>query len=311
MSKNLILFLVGPTGSGKTRLSLKLARRLHSEIISADSMVVYRGMNIGTAKASPKDQEKMPHHLIDLVSPSRSFSVHDYRVKAMKALQSILKRGRTPLVVGGSGLYVDSLWKGLSPLPGEDPKVRKKLNERAQKKGVAHLYNELKKSDPERAACVDPHNLRRIVRALEIAHTSGKTATQWHGQKVSLEDLGYSVRIFGISRERSDLYERINRRVQAMFREGFLKEVERLRKRRFSKTAAQALGYREVIQYLKEGKKKSLTEVQSEIQQRTRQFAKRQLTWFRHHPEIEWVDWREGETAQDVCDKILMRLGHA
>lgn len=310
MSKNLILFLVGPTGSGKTQLSLPLAKRLHSEIISADSMVVYRGMDIGTAKPLPKDQKKVPHHLIDVVSPGRSFSVHDYRVLAMKAMQDILKRGRTPFIVGGSGLYVDSLWKGLSPLPGEDPKLRKKLNARAQRKGAADLYEELKKIDPKRAGRIHPHNLRRIVRALEIAHTSGKTPSAWHGQKVSLQDLGYSVRIFGIARERAELYERINQRVRTMFREGFLKEVKRLQRKRFSKTAAQALGYREAISYLKQEKKKSLQEVVSEIQQRTRKFAKRQLTWFRRHPEIEWMDWRKNETAQDVCDKILKRLNH-
>ncbi len=310
MSKNLILFLVGPTGSGKTQLSLKLAKCLHSEIISADSMLVYRGMDIGTAKPRAADKKKIPHHLMDLVPPARSFSVYDYRVRALKAIQDILKRGRTPFVVGGSGLYVDSLWKGISPMPGENSKFRKKLNARAQKEGRAVLYEELKKIDPKRAQRIHPHNLRRIVRALEIAHTSGKTPSEWHGQKVSLEDLGYSVRIFGIDRHRSELYERINQRVKVMFRQGFLKEVKRLQKKGFSKTALQALGYREVVSYLKKPEIKPLPEVISEIQKGTRQFAKRQLTWFRRHPEIEWIDWREDETAQNVCDKILKKLNH-
>ena len=299
-----VLFLVGPTGSGKTQVSLCLAKRLGCEIISADSMLVYRGMDVGTAKPLPSERKKVRHHLMDIVAPRSNFSVHEHRGLALKALQKILKRKRIPLIVGGSGLYVDAIWKGLSPHPRGDLKLRRELKERLEKKGLEFLYRELKKMDPYRAGRIHPHDERRILRALEIAKLSGRPASEGDQKKTPLEDLGYSVKVYGIARDRAELYERINQRVQKMFEQGFFQEVKKLRRKRFSTTARQALGYRELLHHLKCGGKSVSPALIQEIQQKTRQFAKRQLTWFRREKEIHWIFWGSGETARQVCDKI-------
>ena len=308
-----ILFLLGPSGSGKTELSLELAKRLKAEIVSSDSMLIYRGMDIGTAKPTRIERRRIPHHLMDLVSPRSNFSVYQYRQKALAAIRQILKRERTPLVVGGSGLYVLALWKGLSAHPGENPKIREKLMDRAEKKGLSFLYERLQKLDPVRAQEIHSNDQRRIVRALEIFEVSGKTPSEGHGERQSLADLGYSVRFFGIERERAELYERINERVKEMFRKGWVQEVRRLKKRGFSKTARQALGYREILKFLNERPRGEVVSPLpiSLIQQKTRQFAKRQLTWFRREKEIEWIPWLKGEKAASVCDKIMQRVNHA
>ena len=303
-----VLFLVGPTGSGKTQLSLCLAKRLRCEIISADSMLVYRGMDIGTAKPLPADRKKVFHDLVDIVSPRSSFSVHRHRKLVLKAIERILKRGRIPLVVGGSGLYVDALWKGLSPHPGGNSKLRKKLAQLAERKGLEFVYEELKRRDPLRAREIHPNDCQRILRSLEIAKLSKKPASEWYREKVSLEELGYSVRAFGITRDRFDLYERIDRRVGQMFRRGFLREVRRLERKGFSKTAGQALGYREVLAHFKRGEGEVTPALIQEIQQRTRQFAKRQLTWFRREKKIQWVSWGEKESVASICGKIVTEV---
>ena len=298
-----VLFLVGPTGSGKTQLSLCLAKRLGAEILSADSMLVYRGMDIGTAKPSREDRKRVRHHLINLVSPRRNFSVYEHRELALEATESILKRGRLPLVVGGSGLYVSAIWKGLSPHPGANMKLREKLNQIVKEESLEGLYRELERMDPHRAKQIHPNDRRRILRALEIAQTSGRTPSEWYRKRISLEDLGYSVKVIGVARDRRNLYDRINRRVESMFRKGLLQEVERLKRRGFSKTARQALGYREILD--SKGAKPFLKEL---IQRRTRQFAKRQLTWFRREKDIHWVRWERDEAAGRVCGKIMSEI---
>ena len=272
-------------------------------------MLVYRGMDIGTAKPSRAEREKIPHHLIDVLSSGSNFSVYAYRREALRAVHKILKRGKIPLVVGGSGLYLNTLWKGLSGQPGGNEKLRRELNREAGEKGLSYLYERLRKIDPRRATQIHPNDRRRILRALEITELSGRTSSEWFRERESLEDLGYSVRLFGIRRERSDLYERLNRRVEQMFRKGFVREVSRLRRSGFSKTARQALGYREILEHLKE--RRRADEIQGliqKIQKRTRQFAKRQLTWFRREKEIEWLDWKKGETAAKVCGQIAAQV---
>lgn len=303
-----VLFLVGPTGSGKSELALALAKRLGSEIISADSMQVYRGMDIGTAKPTRKDCQRVPHHLLDLVSPKTSFSVYPYRAKGLRAIEAIHRKKKIPLIVGGSGLYVEAIWKGLSDHPGADRKLRGRLAEAAERKSAVFLYQRLRAIDPTRACEIHPNDRRRIIRALEIAELSGKRPSDGQGSRVSLENLGYSVRIFGIARDRADLYERINHRVEAMFRKGFIKEVKRLRKAGFGMTARQALGYREILQSLEREEKILGGELLPLIQCRTRQFAKRQLAWFRREKAIEWIPWKPGESAKAVCDKIVREI---
>ncbi len=308
--KNSVLFLVGPTGSGKTELALILAKRLGAEIISADSMLVYRGMNIGTAKPSLDQRRKIRHHLIDITSPRSNFSVYRYRREALRAIRDILKRGKIPLVVGGSGLYLEALWKGLSAPLGGETKVRKELQKTADSKGISYLYDQLKKIDPVRAKKIHPNDRRRIIRALEIAKISGKTPSEWYETRESLQDLGFSVRAFGVLRDRSELYQRINRRVEKMFHQGFLEEVKRLKKSGFSRNAAQALGYREILTNLKK-ETLSKPELIALIQTKTRQFAKRQLTWFGREKDIEWIEWVGGkESASKICDKIIKGIKH-
>ena len=296
-----VVFLVGPTGSGKTELSLLLAKRLGGEIISADSMLVYRGMDIGTAKPAPAEQRKVRHHLIDLVSPRSYFSVYLHRQRAFEAIQQILKRGKIPLIVGGSGLYVNAIWKGLSNIPGQGRKIY------APRGG--NLYERLRRLDPALANRIHPHDQRRILRALAIAKSSGKVPSEWYGRRESLTDLGYSPRVFGITRDREEIYERINQRVKTMFRQGLIREVKRLKRTGFSKTSKQALGYREVLEFLKKGGDSSPKEALIPlIQKRTRQFAKRQLTWFRREKEIQLIPWGKGESASQVCDKVMKEL---
>jgi tRNA dimethylallyltransferase len=313
-----VLFLVGPTGSGKTELSLLLARRLGLEIVSADSMLVYRGMDIGTAKPTRADRKGVPHHGIDLVSPRINYSVYAHRERALKAIETILGRGRVPLVVGGGGLYIGALWRGISPQPGGNRGLRRRLEREAKTKGLSFLYERLKKIDPRRAQAIHPHDERRIFRALEISEMTGKRPSEWHRERESLEDLGYDVLLFGIERERSELYERINARVIQMFRKGFLEEVKRLKRRGFSKTARQALGYREVLSYLDAGRDVprgrrpsgplTLEALISAVQRKTRQFAKRQLTWLRREKEIRRIPWAKEESCRSVCDKIIKEL---
>jgi len=305
----LVLFLVGPTGSGKTELSLLLAKRLGLEIVSADSMLVYRGMDIGTAKPTRTERRRIPHHLIDLISPRTKYSVYAHRQRAFKAIEGILSRGKVPLVIGGGGLYVGALWKGISPHPGGDERLRRRLEKEVQTKGLSFLYARLRKIDPKRAEAIHPNDQRRILRALEISEMTGKKPSEWHRDQKSLTDLGYHVLVFGIERERSELYERINARVIQMFRKGFVQEVKRLKKRGFSSTAKQALGYREILESLPQSKSsKRDHELIGVVQKRTRQFAKRQLTWLRREKEIQRIPWAKQESARSVCDKIIREV---
>ncbi len=278
-----VIFLVGPTASGKTKLSLKLAKKLNAEIISCDSMSIYKGMDVLTSKPSKADRRKVKHHLIDVISPTKEFSVSEYRRLAIAAIEDILKRGKTPLFVGGSGLYVKAVVDGLFTSAGKDEKFRKAQHALAEKYGKRYLYNKLKKVDPERAKKIHLNDLRRIVRALEIYRTEKRRPSELLKKR---EALGYSFKIFGIDMPREKLYKNINKRVEDMFRQGIVKEVKNLSRRKLSLTARKALGYNEVIGYIKGdlllGQAKEL------LKKNTRHFAKRQLTWFRPDKRIAW-----------------------
>ncbi len=259
-------------------------------------MQVYRGMDIGTDKPSARDRKAVAHHLIDIVPPSRNFSVFDYRERALKAISAIVRKGKLPIVCGGSGLYVRALIQGLDRMPPPDLKLRSKLESELAVKGAEALFAKLKKIDPKRAAEIDAKNPRRIIRALEVAHNLKNSPK--HKAEPSLSDLGYRPVVFGIRRERQELYQAIGRRVDQMFRRGLAGEAKKLFRTRISMTASQALGYRE-IRSGGDGER-----LREEIKRNTRHFAKRQLTWFKKEPEIHWIDASLKDTPRNLSLRI-------
>lgn len=279
-----IIFLIGPTASGKTALSIKLAKSINAEIISCDSMCVYKGMDILTSKPALEDRAKVKHHLIDIISPGREFSVAEYRKLALQAIEHILKQGKMPLFVGGSPLYIKSVIDGLFPSGKKDEGFRKRQAELAEIYGKTYLYKKLKRIDPLTAQKIHPNNLRRVIRALEIYKTERKRPSELIQ---NTEPIKYRIRIFGLKMDRIVLYKNIEARVEEMFEKGIVQEVRRLSRKRLSVTAGKALGYGEVLGYLKG--RYPLEEAKSLLKRNTRHFAKRQLTWFRRDSRIEWI----------------------
>ena len=300
-----VLFIVGPTASGKSALAVALAKKLRGEVLSADSMLVYKGMDVGTAKPTKKERGGVPHHGFDLISPTKSFSVFAYRQFALKTIKDIVKRGKIPIVAGGTGFYVRALLEGLSPLPGASAAMRRELEREAQEKGLPALYKRLLKLDAPRARAIGPHNQRRIIRALEIYLLSGKKPSKASSKTPGLRELGYRPVVIGIHRDRGALYQKINRRVEAMFRKGLVREVKRLARKKLSKTALQGVGYKETLDWIRDKGEKPLEEIKDRIKQTTRHFAKRQWTWFKREQGIRWVWWPETATLADVSNFIL------
>ena len=306
--KPLVLVLVGPTGTGKTKLALRLAKKFPIEIISADSMQLYRGLDIGTAKPTRTEQRCVKHHLIDLVPPSKNFSVYLFRKKALAAIQSTLKRDRIPVVVGGSGLYVRALLNGLTQYPKPVRGLRTVLEKDFKREGVSTLYKRLKALNGSYAEGIDPENPRRVIRALEIV-LSGKSATPGKTTELpSLKDLGYEVKVFGISMERNKLYGQVEKRIDQMFRKGWLTEAKRLSKKRLSRTVKQAIGYRQIWEsgLLAGGTKKreAFKLVSDSIKLATRHLVKKQFTWYAREPWIEWFDVTSPEGFKHAEAKI-------
>ncbi len=290
-------YLIGPTAVGKSAVALTLARRLGAEIVSADSMQVYCGMDIGTAKPSPAERSAVPHHLVDVVEVSERFDVARYVELARAAIAEIQRRGKTPLIVGGAGLYLRALTEGLSELPDSDPALRAEL----EALGRERVFEELRRVDPEAAERIGPHNFRRLVRALEICRLTGRRASgprrAWGRERSPL--------MHGLERDRAELYARCDARVEAMFRAGLVDEVRSLLSRGLgdNTTARQALGYKEVMAHLRG--EASLADTVALVKSRTRQFAKRQLTWFRHQARVEWVRLGPDESAETIAEQLL------
>ncbi len=307
--KPLVLFIVGPTACGKSQIAIEVAKRLGGEIISADSMLVYKGMDIGTAKPSSAERRKVPHHLIDLFAASRNFSVFDYRKKAVKKIQEIVKKKKLPIIVGGSGLYVRALSQGLAEQPAADLKLRKRLALRARSEGLASLYKEFQSRDPLRASKIKSGDARRIIRALEILHCSNGKPSELRGREQSLESLGYQVCIVGITKDRQLLYQDIERRVDGMFRKGLVREVKTLSRQRLSRTARQAVGYKEILAVLKDGG--SLDQAKELIKKNTRHLAKRQWTWFKREKGLRWLNRQEGVTVREMAQNVMNLMAEA
>ena len=285
-----IVCVVGPTASGKTRMAVELALALDGEVVSCDSMQIYRGMSIGTAKPTPEETRGVPHHMIDVADPSEPFSAGKYVEMADACVQDILSRGKTVILAGGTGLYIDSLIAGRSFAPVPSTGKREALERQADERGIQPLLDELARVDPESAARLHPSDRRRIIRALEIYQETGETITE-HDRRTRLQPPKYRPAWLGMTfRDRADLYERIDRRVELMMRDGLADEVRALLDAGVPETATamQAIGYKELTDALRGGE--PLDEAVRLIQQRSRNYAKRQLTWFRRNPEIFWLE---------------------
>ena len=289
MMKPTVIVICGPTASGKTSLSIELAKKINGEIISADSMQIYKDMNIGSAKVTEKEAQGIKHYLIDIISPEERYSVADFKRDAKKAIEEILKKGKTPIIVGGTGLYINSLIYEIEyPNIKVDENYRKQLQEIEKKEGLQPLYEKACKIDPIAMQKISPNDSKRIIRVLEIYQATGKTKTQQEAES-RLQEIPYQYKVFVINMDREILYNRINKRVDSMLESGLIEEVKMLLKKyKQFPTAMQGLGYKEVKQFL-DGKI-SKEEMINQIKQESRRYAKRQLTWFRKDKQFIWLD---------------------
>lgn len=293
MNKPKVIVIAGPTASGKTSLSIELAKRINGEIISSDSMQIYKDMTIGTAKPTTEEMDGIKHYLIDFVSPDKRYSVAEFKKDAENAIEDILTKGKIPIVVGGTGLYIDTLIYGIEyPEIDFDENYRNELMRIADSEdGLEKLYEEAKSIDEDAVKKISPNDKKRITRILEIYKATGKTKTEL--EKLSREnDVKYDYKVFAINMDREKLYERINLRVDLMIEQGLVEEVEKLvKKYKDFPTAMQGLGYKEVVEFF-EGKL-TQDEMIDKIKQESRRYAKRQLTWFRKNKDIIWIDGLE------------------
>lgn len=287
-----LLVICGPTASGKTALAVALAKRTGGEVVSADSMQIYRRMDIGTAKPTAEEMDGVPHHMLDVAAPGEDYSVARYVEEAAACVEDILARGKLPIVAGGTGMYIDNLLAGreFAAFTGA---WRQILQDRAAKEGIAALYRELEQVDPQRAAKLHLADEKRIIRALEVWHETGETITEHDRRTAALPPRYEAVRIGLTFAERADMWERIDRRVDQMMAAGLVEEVEGLLSSGVpeSCTAMQAIGYKEMVAALREGR--AVSEAAEEIKLRSRQYAKRQLTWFRREPSVKWITWEK------------------
>jgi tRNA dimethylallyltransferase len=295
--------VTGPTASGKSAVGIELARRINAEIISLDSMAVYRGMDVGTAKPSPTDRAAVPHHLIDVIDPWEDFSVAEYLRLADEAIQQIRARGREPLFIGGTPLYLKALLRGLFSGPDADWEYRNQLEEIALRYGMAELHRRLSAIDPVAAKRLHPNDKRRLIRALEVHHRVGRPISEQQRQ-FSRPPIVDQRPVWVLDWPRDRLHERIDRRVDAMFAAGLVDEVRDLlaAAQPPSRTAQQALGYREVIEHL-HGQHDLLTTIDL-VKLHTRQFAKRQLTWFRSLAECRWIQVADPLNPSEIAERI-------
>lgn len=297
MLKPKVIVIGGPTASGKTALSIELAKTINGEIVSADSMQIYKEMNIGTAKPDEDEKQNIKHYMLDIINPNERYSVADYKRDAKNAIREIISKGKIPIVAGGTGLYIDSLIYEIEYAEIDfDIEYRKQLEERVEKEGLEKLYKEAEKIDQEAIEKISVNDKKRILRILEIYHQTGKTKTEI--EKESRKKPEFDYKMFAIDMNREILYERINKRVDLMIEEGLIEEVKKIyEKYKEFPTAMQALGYKEVVEYL--DKKVSKEEMIEKIKMESRRYAKRQLTWFRKNKETIWL---KGE--KDRLDNI-------
>ncbi|CCB86292.1 MULTISPECIES: tRNA (adenosine(37)-N6)-dimethylallyltransferase MiaA [Parachlamydia] len=287
-----VIVISGPTGCGKTAFSLKLAQEIGGEIISADSMQIYRGMDIGTAKATQKEREAIPHHLLDIRDVSEAYNVVDFYYEARQCCEEIHSRGNVPIITGGSGFYLHSLLYGPPSGPPSLPELRKALEAELEQKGSEFLYEKLKQLDSQYAHSITKHDKQKIIRALEILTLTGKKVSRlsWKGRR---KPRNYDFRCWFLYRPKEHLYRRIDHRCEKMVEAGLLEEVEKLEKEGLlqNPSAAQAIGYRQALEYFKTPKtKEDFQKFMDDFKKSSRRYAKRQFTWFRQEPLFQWLD---------------------
>lgn len=311
-SKQKIVAVCGPTAVGKTRFAIEIAKRFSGEIVSCDSMQLYKYMDIGSAKPTPEEQAQAVHHLIDCIDPREPFSAAKYAEMARSCIREIAERGKLPIVAGGTGLYLDGILYDLDfSRPPENPERRNQLETYAQKNGNSALHRILQEKDPQAAAHIHPNNVKRVIRAIEVAESGGK----WRDfSREPKRNPDYDVLLIGLCRERAELYDRINRRVDLLMQEGLVDEVRRLLQMGLKEEhiSMKGIGYKEVIGYL--NGEYTLENAEELIKKNTRHFAKRQMTWFRRYPDIHWVNIsdyaEEEECLDDLCGRISALLVH-
>ncbi len=302
--ENRVIIITGPTGVGKTGFSLLMAEAFRTEIISADSMQIYRGMDIGTAKPSPEEKERVRHHMIDIVDPSETYSAGRYLRDVTPLIELLHNKGKLPIVIGGTGLYIKTLTRGLFSAPEADPELRSALLElECRNPGV--LYQELLKIDPQRACSVEPADKRRIIRALEVSLKAGRPISEL--QREFTSPLPYEYIKIGLTRDRKELYRLIEERVEDMFTRGLVDEVAGLLRMNPSETPLQAIGYKEVFGYLRG--ELGLDETKLLVKRATKRYAKRQFTWFKKEDAIQWVDITGLFSPEEVFEKVGRETG--
>ncbi len=303
-----IVVVVGPTASGKTALSVALAKALGGEVLSADSMQLYRGMNIGTAKVTAWEMEGIRHHMLDVAEPEEPFSAARYVELADPVLQDILSRGKTAIIAGGTGLYVDALMAGRTFAPCPSTGKREALEALADQYGMETLLERLRQADPESASRLHLSDRKRIIRALEVYQETGKTISQHNREAQMLPDKYTPVWLGLDFQERAELYRRIDRRVDRMLEQGLLEEIRGLLARGVPRscTAMQAIGYKEFFPVL-DGKESLETAVER-VKRESRRYAKRQRTWFRRNPQIHWITQREPVRLDPVLQEALAQI---
>jgi tRNA dimethylallyltransferase len=307
MDQSRLVAIVGPTASGKSQVATEIASKIFAEIVSADSMQIYRYMDIGTGKPSPEDRRRIPHHLLDIIFPDETFSAANYKERARGIIDVLLKGGKNILVVGGTGLYIKALLRGLFPSPKADQSLRQELREKADRLGRASLWDELKEVDPRSASRLHPNDTLRIIRALEVYRQTGIPLSHWQ-KNHAFKDCPYAVLKIGLMREREDLYRRIENRVDRMVRRGFEEEVRSLLNMGYGRhlKSMQGLGYKQMAECL--CGERDFGEAIHLIKEETKAYAKRQLTWFRRDPEIRWVHYPEGgREIMEMVERFLDR----
>ena len=306
MMKQRVVAVIGPTASGKTALAVALAKALDGEIVSADSMQIYKYMDIATAKPTEEEKQGIPHHLMDFLEPSESFSVARYCELAESAIKDIAARGRLPIVAGGTGLYVDALLGGMRFEEQQtDPALRAQITGELEEKGIDAMLDEIRAFDPDSADRLSVgRNPKRIIRCIEVYRSTGMTQTQLNEKQLSHESPYQTIRIGLTAADREYLYERIDRRVDIMMENGLLDEARRFYDSGFSDTASAAIGYKELLPYLR-GEQELSVCVES-LKRSTRRYAKRQLTWFRRNPSVHWFNIDEQSFEEIISESLRL-----